>query len=185
MSETNDLKKYVRDIPDFPKEGILFRDISPLLANPKSLHKAIEELAAPYVGVGIDYVAAAEARGFIFGSAIADKLGAGFIPIRKPGKLPGKTNAHSYDLEYGQDSMEIHVDAINPGSKVIIVDDLLATGGTMSACCKLIEGLGGEIAGLTFLIELVGLGGRAKFDNYCVHSVLKFDVDEPNTAYAE
>lgn len=169
-----ELKDYVRDIPDFPKEGILFRDITPLLAHKEALVEAIEELAAPFKDQHIDYVAAIEARGFIFGSAVARALGAGFIPIRKPGKLPHITESVEYDLEYGTDTVEIHKDAIEKGSKVLIVDDLLATGGTMGAAVELLNLLEADIVGLTFLIELSVLGGREKLDDYNIHAVLSY-----------
>ncbi|MCK4998118.1 MAG: adenine phosphoribosyltransferase [Anaerohalosphaera sp.] len=169
-----DLREYIRDIPDYPIEGILFRDITPLLGDRAALAAAIDALSKPYVDMGIDYVAAVEARGFIFGSAVAKAINAGFIPMRKPGKLPHKSESLSYDLEYGSNTIEVHVDAIKPGSKVLMVDDLLATGGTMDAACKLIERLGGKIAGLTFLIELTGLNGRDLLPNYPIHTVISY-----------
>jgi len=167
-----DLKRLIRDIPDFPKPGILFRDITPLLADPAALSEAIERLAQPFAGQGIDVVAAVEARGFIFGSAVAKELGAGFVPIRKSGKLPCRTESISYGLEYGQDMVEMHADAIKPGMKVLMVDDLLATGGTMAAACQLVERLGGKIAGLTFLVELSVIKGREQLGDYPVNSVI-------------
>lgn len=169
-----DLKSYIRGIPDFPKEGILFWDITPLLADADGLSRAIDSLAAPFKDQGIDVVAAVEARGFIFGSAVAKALNAGFVPIRKKGKLPYETHAVSYGLEYGKDTVEIHTDAIKPGMKVLVVDDLLATGGTVAATCELIEMLGGNIVGLTFLIELADLGGRAKLEKYTIHSEMTY-----------
>lgn len=169
-----DLKEFIRDIPDFPTEGVLFRDITPLLANAEALAKAIELLAAPYMEDGIDIVAAVEARGFIFGSAVAKALGAGFVPIRKKGKLPFDTHSVSYGLEYGKDVVEVHTDAVSSGTNVLMVDDLLATGGTMAAACELIENLGGNIVGLTFLIELAGLKGRDKFSQYDIHTVITY-----------
>lgn len=175
MSEkTMNLKKFIRDIPDFPKPGILFRDITPLLADADALSKAIDALAKPFQGQGIDMVAAVEARGFIFGSAVAKALGVGFVPIRKKGKLPFATHSVSYGLEYGKDTVEVHTDAIAPGHKVLMVDDLLATGGTMTAACELIEKLGAEIAGLTFLIELADLKGRDNFSQYRIHTVITY-----------
>lgn len=171
---TLDLREFIRDIPDFPRAGILFRDITPLLADARALARAIDELAAPFAGQGIDMVAAVEARGFIFGSAVARALGAGFVPIRKKGKLPHTTEAICYGLEYGQDTVEVHTDAIKAGTKVLMVDDLLATGGTMGAACKLIERLGGQIAGLTFLIELSILNGRKHIGQYPIHSVIVY-----------
>jgi adenine phosphoribosyltransferase len=173
-NETLDLRQFIRDIPDFPKPGILFRDITPLLADAQALSGAIDQLAKPFEGKGIDVVAAVEARGFIFGSAVAKALGVGFIPVRKQGKLPFDTHSVSYGLEYGTDSVEVHTDAVQPGSKVLMVDDLLATGGTMVAACELIEKLGGEIAGLTFLIELADLKGRDFLKKYDIHTVITY-----------
>jgi adenine phosphoribosyltransferase len=161
-----DLKQYMRSIPDWPKKGILFWDITPLLADAEAFSAAIKALAEGYENTGIDYVAAVEARGFIFGSAVAEALNAGFIPIRKKGKLPFDTESVTYDLEYGQDTLEVHVDAVRPGSKVLMVDDLLATGGTMAAACRLIEKIGGRVAGVAFLIELDDLHGREKLKGY-------------------
>lgn len=170
-----DLKRFIRDIPDWPKEGILFRDITPLLLNPKSFALAVDALCADFIDAGIEYVAAVEARGFIFGSAAAEKLGAGFVPIRKKGKLPWRTESISYDLEYGTDTLEVHCDAIKTSGKVLMVDDLLATGGTMAAACKLIEKIGGKVAGITFLIELADLQGRKKLADYRVASVICYE----------
>jgi adenine phosphoribosyltransferase len=174
-NEGIDLKQYIRSIPDWPKEGILFRDITPLLADPVALKTATDALCADFRGMGIEYVAAVEARGFIFGTAVAEKLGAGFVPIRKKGKLPSKTESITYDLEYGTDTLEVHVDAIESQAKVLMVDDLLATGGTMASACKLIEKIGGQIAGITFLIELISLGGRAKLTGYQAKSIISYD----------
>ena len=168
------LKKLIRDVPDFPKPGILFRDISPLLADAGGLALAIELLANPYRGKGIDVVVGAESRGFIFGAAVACAISAGFQLVRKPGKLPCKRVALKYDLEYGTDSLEMHQDAITRGQRILIVDDVLATGGTMKACCDLVNHLGGEIAGVAVLIELAGLGGRSKVPGQKVHSVLTY-----------
>ena len=173
-NNTITLTDYVRDIPDFPQEGILFRDITPLLAHPQALVVAIDALCEPFTDQKIDYVAAIEARGFIFGSAVARKLGAGFIPIRKPGKLPHHTESVTYDLEYGTDTIEVHRDALEPASAVLMVDDLLATGGTMAAACKLVEQLNGNIKGLTFLIELTALAGREKLGDYPIHTVISY-----------
>ncbi|MBN1805570.1 MAG: adenine phosphoribosyltransferase [Sedimentisphaerales bacterium] len=173
--EESDLKKHIRSIPDWPKEGILFRDITPLLANPGALTKATEALCADFTAFGIEYVAAVEARGFIFGAAVAEKLGAGFVPIRKKGKLPWKTESISYDLEYGTDTLEVHIDAVKRQAKVLMIDDLLATGGTMASACKLIEKIGGQIAGIAFLIELASLGGRAKLAGYNIKTILSYD----------
>lgn len=169
------LKRHLRDIPDFPKKGIIFKDITPLLSDPSALALAVELLANPFRGKGIDVVVGAESRGFIFGIAVAQCLAAGFVPIRKPGKLPAKTIRATYDLEYGTDSLEVHADAIKPGQKVLMVDDLLATGGTMRACCDLIKTLGGNIVGITFLIELMFLHGRDRLKEYNVTSVIKVD----------
>lgn len=169
-----DLKPYIRQIPDFPKPGILFLDITPLLANAEAFGYAIREMASPYIDKSVRYVAAVEARGFIFGSAIATVLKAGFIPMRKKGKLPHQTAAVAYGLEYGQDAIEVHRDAIRPGERVLLVDDVLATGGTMAAACELIRNLGGEICGLSFLIELSALGGRQKLCSYPIHRLIVY-----------
>lgn len=173
-NETLDLRHFIRDIPDFPKAGILFRDITPLLADAQALSCAIEVLAEPFKDAGIDVVAAVEARGFIFGSAVAKALRVGFVPVRKKGKLPFQTHSVSYGLEYGKDVVEVHTDAVQTGNKVLMVDDLLATGGTMVAACELIEKLGGEIAGLTFLIELADLKGRDNLSQYGIHTVITY-----------
>ncbi len=170
-----DLKKLIREIPDFPKAGILFRDITPMLASPSGIALAVELLANPFRGKNIDLVVGAESRGFIFGTAVACCLSAGFVLVRKPGKLPHRKIAMSYDLEYGTDTLEMHEDSILRGQRVLIVDDLLATGGTMKACCDLVEKVGGTIAGLACLIELSGLNGRAKLGNYDIHTVLQYE----------
>jgi len=169
------LEEYIRNIPDWPKKGILFRDITPLLADPKAFSAAIRALCDGFTGSKVDYVAAVEARGFIFGAAVAEKLGAGFIPIRKKGKLPFNTVSITYDLEYGTDTLEVHRDAVNKGSKVLMIDDLLATGGTMRAACELIEKVGGRIAGVVFLIELCSLRGREKLTGYNPKSIISYD----------
>jgi len=170
-----DLTEHIRDIADYPKPGIVFKDITPLLQSPKALAMAVERMANPFRGKGIEVVAGAESRGFIFGTAIAQALSAGFIPIRKPNKLPHKTRAITYDLEYGTDTLEIHEDAVKPGQKVLMVDDLLATGGTMRACCDLVKQLGGELLGITVLIELTFLPGRAKLGEYGdIHAVIRY-----------
>jgi len=169
-----DLKRHIRSIPDWPKKGILFRDITPLLADPKAFAAAVDALCAGFTGVGIEYVAAVEARGFIFGAAVAKKLGAGFVPIRKKGKLPFETESITYDLEYGTDTLEVHSDAVENQAKVLMVDDLLATGGTMAAACKLIEKIGGQVVGIVFLIELAALRGREKISYYNVKSILSY-----------
>jgi adenine phosphoribosyltransferase len=168
------LKALIRDIPDFPKKGIMFRDITPLLASPSGLGLAVELMANPFRGKNIDLVIGAESRGFIFGTAVACCLSAGFGLVRKPGKLPYQKISMSYDLEYGKDTLEMHSDAIVKGQRVLIVDDLLATGGTMKACCDLVKQLGGEIAGAAVLIELAGLGGREKAAPHDVHAVVRY-----------
>lgn len=176
MPETQaQLHRLIRDIPDFPKPGILFRDITPLLADPPGLALAVELLANPFRGKNIDLVVGAESRGFIFGTAVACCLSAGFVIVRKPGKLPHARISQSYELEYGKDSLEMHADAIVKGQRVLVVDDLLATGGTMKACCDMVRRLGGELAGIAVLIELTGLNGRSKLEPTPVHSVLKYD----------
>ncbi len=157
-----DLEQYIRDIRDFPKEGIVFKDITPLLASPEGFRSAIDTIAAEYEDAGVTKVMGAEARGFIFGGALAYRLGAGFVPARKPGKLPWTTTAHSYALEYGIDSLEVHTDAFVPGDVVLIVDDVLATGGTAAAKAALVSKMGGQVAGFAFLLELDFLSGREK-----------------------
>jgi adenine phosphoribosyltransferase len=169
------LKALVRTIPDFPKPGILFYDITTLLKDPKGFATLIDALAQYYMDKEIDLVLGIEARGFIFGPALAYRLNAGFVPVRKPKKLPGPTVRVTYDLEYGSDVLEIHADAIEPGQRVVLVDDLLATGGTMEATIKLVQQLGGEIAGLGFAIELDFLKGRDRFKEYDVFSLLHYD----------
>ena len=170
-----DLHTLIRDIADYPKPGVVFKDISPLLKDPAGLAMAVEQMANAFRGKGVDIVCGAESRGFIFGTAVAQSLSAGFVPIRKPGKLPYETKAMAYELEYGNDTLEIHTDAIAPGQKVLMVDDLLATGGTMRACCDLVKGLGGDILGVTVLIELSFLHGREKLDAVGdVHAVLTY-----------
>ena len=164
----------IRDVPDFPKEGILFKDITPVLSDIDTLRASIKEMAAPFVDLRIDVVVGIESRGFIFGAPIADVLNCSFVPVRKPGKLPWKTESVSYELEYGTDVLEIHKDAITEGQNVLIVDDLLATGGTAEATCKLVSKLGGNIKGLSVLIELEDLNGRKKLNQYNVHSLVKY-----------
>jgi len=168
------LKALVRTVPDFPKPGILFYDITTLLKDPKGFAALIDALAQYYIDKDIDLVLGIEARGFIFGPALAYRLNAGFVPVRKPRKLPGPTARVTYDLEYGSDTLEIHQDAIEPGQRVVLVDDLLATGGTMEASIKLVQQLGGEIAGLGFAIELDFLRGRDRFRDYDVFSLLHY-----------
>ena len=168
------LERYIRGVPDWPKKGILFRDITPLLADAKAFAAAIDALCVGFTDVGVEYVAAVEARGFIFGAAVARKLGVGFVPIRKKSKLPFKTESITYDLEYGTDTLEVHNDAVKKGAKVLMVDDLLATGGTMAAACKLIEKIGGQIVGISFLIELCDLAGREKLSGYKIKTVISY-----------
>ena len=168
------IAKRIRDIPDFPKEGIIFKDITPVLSDIKTFRIAIKEMATPYMDRGIDVVVGIESRGFIFGAPIADILGCSFVPVRKPGKLPSKTKSIVYDLEYGTDTLEIHEDAITVGQNVLIVDDLLATGGTAEATCNLVKETGGNIKGLTVLIELTFLKAREKLNQYNVHSLVQY-----------
>lgn len=169
------LSDVIRDIPDFPKKGILFKDITTILQDPAALNFAFKELCNFAKDKGITKVVGIESRGFIFGAMLANELNAGFVPVRKPGKLPSSKISETYQLEYGDDSVEIHTDAIEPGDKVLIHDDLLATGGTMEAACKLVEKLGGEIVQLSFIIELTFLNGRDKLKNYDVRSLVRFD----------
>jgi adenine phosphoribosyltransferase len=168
------LRAKIRHVPDFPKPGILFYDITTLLNDPQGFRDMVEALANPYAGKGIDQVVGIESRGFILGGAVAITLNAGFVPIRKPGKLPSKTHREDYALEYGTDCLEIHCDAMQPGQKVLLVDDVLATGGTAKAAAGLIRRLGGELVGLSFLIELGFLNGRAKLPDEPVFSVLQY-----------
>ena len=168
------LKAKIRHVPDFPKAGILFYDITTLLQDPAGLHEAIDGLARPFTNQGIELVVGIESRGFIFGAAVADRIGAGFSPVRKLGKLPSTRVRQTYDLEYGTDSLEMHDDAVRKGQQVLIVDDLLATGGTARATADLVKQLGGDVRGLAFLIELVALDGRAKLPGEHVHTVLKY-----------
>ena len=171
-----DLREKVRVIEDFPKEGISFKDITTLISDGEALKEAVDKMAEFFKDKNIDLVVGPEARGFIFGVPVAYALGAGFVPVRKPGKLPADTVKVEYDLEYGSDILEIHKDAIKPGSRVAIVDDLLATGGTIAAVTKLVEQVGGEVVGLSFAIELEELKGREKLKDYDVMSLLKCDV---------
>ena len=169
------LTDHIRSIPDFPKPGIMFRDITPLLANAAALKECVRQLADRYRGMKLGAVAAAEARGFIFAAPLAIELGLGFVPIRKPGKLPFQKHTFKYDLEYGTDSLELHIDGVRPGERVLLVDDLLATGGTMLACCGLIERAGAEVAGCAFAIELTGLGGAARLAKYQPFSLIQYE----------
>jgi adenine phosphoribosyltransferase len=168
------LAKAVRAIPDFPKKGIVFRDITTLLADAQSYQRVIDLMAHPYVGRDVDLVLGVEARGFLIGSALAYKLGTGVVIVRKPGKLPYRTRKVTYALEYGEDALEIHEDAIRPGQKVLIADDVLATGGTVAACVDLVEKLGGEVVECAFLMEIEALGGRKRLARYPVRALLKF-----------
>ena len=169
-----DLKQHIRHVPDFPKAGILFYDITTLLKDAQGFKATIDMLATPYLGQNIDVVVGIESRGFILGGAVAERIGAGFIPIRKPGKLPSRALKETYDLEYGKDALEIHDDAVEKGQRVLIVDDVLATGGTAAAATQLVKKLGGELHGLAFLIELIGLKGKAKLGGERVYSVLQY-----------
>ena len=169
------LKNKIRHVPDFPKAGILFYDITTLLKDKQGFHALIDAFSGQFVDKKIDLVLGIEARGFIFGPAIADRIGAGFVPVRKPKKLPAETVRITYDLEYGSDSLEVHRDAIQPGQRVLIVDDLLATGGTAGACVRLATDLGGDVVGLGVVIELTFLNGRKKLDGVDVFSLLKYD----------
>jgi adenine phosphoribosyltransferase len=170
----DDLKAKIRHVPDFPKAGILFYDITTLMQDAAGFRAAVDGLSLPFKDQGIDLVVGIESRGFIFGAAVADRIGAGFSPVRKPGKLPSKSVRATYALEYGTDSLEIHDDAVKKGQRVLIVDDLLATGGTARATMDLVIGLGGEVQALAFLIELVALNGRARLAGQRVHVVLQY-----------
>ena len=169
-----DLKQHIRSVPDFPKAGILFYDITTLLRDPMGFKTTIDSLSTPYLDQGIDVVIGIESRGFILGGAVAQRIGAGFIPIRKPGKLPARALKETYDLEYGTDALEIHEDAVEKGQRVLILDDVLATGGTAAAAAQLVKRLGGELHGLAFLIELLFLNGSAKLEGERIFSVLKY-----------
>jgi adenine phosphoribosyltransferase len=168
------LRRVIREVPDFPRPGILFKDITPILGEPGLLRETVEALAGPFRSEGITKVLGIESRGFIFAPLLAVALGTGFVPARKPGKLPWKTVSESYTLEYGSDALEIHRDALRPGDKVLVVDDLLATGGTASAAARLVEKLGGEVTAAAFVIELGFLGGRLKLPVSRVHTLVKF-----------
>lgn len=168
------LRTYVRDIADYPKEGVTFRDITPLLGDAGTFAQAVSGIVDEFQGVAVDRVVGVEARGFIFGAAVAYRIGAGFVPVRKPGKLPWAVVREEYELEYGTDKLEIHRDAIHPGERILIIDDVLATGGTAAATATLVETLGGVIAGLGFLLELEDLGGRTRIGDRPVRSLLKY-----------
>lgn len=169
------LDDYVRDIPDFPKPGIVFKDITPLLGDAAAFKACIGRFADSFRDKQIDVITAAEARGFIFAAPLAIELGVGFVPIRKPGKLPHKKHSYSYELEYGTDTLEMHIDGISEGQRVLVVDDLLATGGTVQACCKMIEACNAEIVSCAFLIELKFLNGAEKLGSIPVHSLIQYD----------
>lgn len=169
-----DLKQHIRHVPDFPKTGILFYDITTLLRDPSGFKTTVDQMAAPYAGKDIDVVVGIESRGFILGAAVAERLDAGFVPVRKPGKLPSTSVRETYDLEYGKDALEIHADAITAAQRVLIVDDVLATGGTAAAAVQLVKKLGGELHGLVFLIELLVLNGKNKLTGENVYSVLQY-----------
>ncbi|HYR45719.1 MAG TPA: adenine phosphoribosyltransferase [Thermoanaerobaculia bacterium] len=168
----NDLRSYIRDVPDFPTPGILFRDITPLLASPEAFREAVGAMAAPFREQRIEKILGIEARGFMFGAAIARELEVGFVPARKPGKLPRETLRASYGLEYGKDCLEVHADAFRRGERVLIADDVLATGGTAGAAAELVEKLGASVSGITFFIELEKLNGRSRLGSHRLHSVL-------------
>jgi adenine phosphoribosyltransferase len=171
----DELKKLIREVPDYPKPGILFYDLTTVLKDKRGFHMLVDRLCEHYNGHTIDLVAGIEARGFIFAPALAYRMGAGFVPVRKPKKLPAKTISVSYALEYGSDALEVHADAVKPGDRVIICDDLLATGGTAAATVKLIEQLGGKVGGLAFAVELRFLKGRAKLPGLDVFSLIQYD----------
>ncbi|MDY6912889.1 MAG: adenine phosphoribosyltransferase [Planctomycetota bacterium] len=171
------LEKLIRDVPDFPKKGIVFKDITPLLADPQALAEAVARLCEPFCDKGVEIVTGIESRGFIFAPLVAARLDAGFVPIRKPGKLPAETISQQYELEYGTDEIEMHADAIQAGQKVLMIDDLLATGGTMAAACDLVKRLGGQIVGAAFVVELCFLNGRDKLAGCDVRSIIKVEEE--------
>lgn len=174
FQSAEDLRCLIREVPDFPRPGIGFKDITPLLASASGLALAVELMVQPFRGRQIDVVIGAESRGFIFGTAVAKSLSLGFIPVRKPGKLPSPTRRHEYTLEYGTDALEMHADALSPGMRVLLVDDVLATGGTLDACGRLVAGSGAQVVAISVLIELVGLEGRQRLREYAIHSVLNY-----------
>ncbi len=177
MSQTHalELSDYIRDIPDFPKPGIIFKDITPLLLSPVAFETAMDRLADQFTGKPVDVIAAAEARGFLFAAPLALRLGVGMVPIRKPGKLPFHKHSYSYELEYGTDTLEMHVDGIEPGQNVLVVDDLLATGGTMQACCEMIESCEATIIGCAFVVELKFLSGAERLKKYPIFSLIEYN----------
>jgi adenine phosphoribosyltransferase len=174
MTARTTLGDFIRPVPDFPKPGILFRDITPLLADHGALTEAVEQLAAPWRREAVDAIAAVEARGFLFAAPLALTLGVGVIPVRKPGKLPADTFSHEYELEYGRDRLEMHRGVLSPGARVLVLDDVLATGGTALACMKLVEAAGGTVVGAAFLVEIEPLGGRGRLSPHRVESVLRY-----------
>jgi adenine phosphoribosyltransferase len=169
-----DLKRHIRDVPDFPKPGILFRDITPLLANQEAFSESVQKLAEPWQDMAIDAVAAVEARGFLFAGPLALELGVGLLPVRKPGKLPADTISYKYDLEYGSDTLEMHKGIVMPQSRVLVIDDVLATGGTAEACVKLLESAQAVVVGCSFLVELKDLGGRERLGDHRIETVLTY-----------
>lgn len=175
MIDTSSLREYVRDVPDWPHPGIVFRDITPLLGAPDAFALTVDALAAPFADVPIDKVLGIEARGFVFAAPVAYRRGAGFVPVRKAGKLPWRVEQEEYVLEYGTDLLEIHRDAVEPGEQVLIVDDVIATGGTAAATARLVERLGGVVAGFSFLLELAALAGRKQLEGHRVHAVLSYE----------
>ena len=172
-----DLRSLIRDVPDFPKPGIVFKDITTLTKDPDGFRAAVDAIAERYADANVDLIVGIESRGFVFGAAVAYRMGLGFVPARKPGKLPASTVSAEYELEYGTDALEIHRDAIGKGQRILIVDDLLATGGTAAATAKLVSGLGGEIIAIAFLIDLAFLGGRDKLAGYEVFSLIEYDSE--------
>jgi len=174
--ETMDFKSLLRTVPDFPKPGINFIDVTTLTGDAAGLKTAADELARPFADKGVQYVIGIESRGFIFGAMVAERLGAAFVPVRKPGKLPARTVRETYELEYGSDTVEMHADAFPAGAKVLLVDDLLATGGTMAAACKLVDSVGGQIVGIGFVVELDFLHGREKLAGHEVHSLVHYEA---------
>jgi adenine phosphoribosyltransferase len=179
MTSVFNLKDYIRAVPDFPKPGIMFRDITPLLAHPGAFKQSIKQLADRYRDAKIDAILAAEARGFLFAAPLAMELGVRLVPVRKPGKLPYEAHTYKYDLEYGSDTLQVHTDAMLPGDRVLIVDDLLATGGTMEACIKLAEMCGAHVVACAFAIELSFLSGRKRLEPLDVFSLLTYDSEAP------
>ncbi len=171
------LSSLVRDVPDFPMPGVLFKDITPILSDPTAMASAVAAMSEPWLSSKVDYVVGIEARGFILAAPVAQALGVGFVPVRKPGKLPGDVLSESYGLEYGEDCLEIHTDALRAGSRVVIVDDVLATGGTAAAAARLVTATGANLLGFGFLIDLVFLDGRSKLDGVTAHAVMKFGAE--------